>query len=213
MCLSTTARAVIYQLYLGENWPFCSHVLLISYPLIFSLSFALSPLCLTPPSPTHTNHHGDGRWREGLSPALWKCRQNTTDVFLSSCLYYLISPPFTLFSNIFITLHNFQSPGRYIRHHYYASFHSSLFYWIRLYISFSDCGDKDRRCCPVNEIHPRPAVSHSVFILGDDVMSSTSIMCTHKHICTDALFISGNADEVIRGGWWWTSEPNVNINK
>lgn len=72
---------------LGKSFCLCT---------LYFFSLHISPLSfflfhhICPPSHTHTDHHGDGRWREGLSPILWKCRQNTANA-LPSSPHYLTS--------------------------------------------------------------------------------------------------------------------------
>lgn len=95
---SQRGETAIYHLHLGEIILLFMHSLFLSVHISPPLSFLY--VC-PPPQPfshTHTDHHGDGRWREGLSSVLWKCRQNAADAFPSSRLHYLTSPLFTLFS-------------------------------------------------------------------------------------------------------------------
>lgn len=96
---------------------------------------------------------------------------------MPSHLLLIMPPPISFWFLIssLICLHNFYYHHRH--HHRASSSHSQM---VKI----------DRLCSPVNEIHPRPGMTHSVFTLGDEIMSSRS---THKHIvhkdCSNIAFI------------------------
>lgn len=177
------SEILIYHRYLGETGQ-SALLLSLFIPLIFFfLRFILSlshlSVCLHSHMLITMGMEDRGRRRS----VLWKRGRTNADAspaFITSS----ISPSAARFSFCLMSssgpLHYFQLPRCRVWRRHSVSFHSTLLCVGRLHLA----PDKDRCRSAVNEIHPRQAVTHSVFTLGDDTMSSASIIHTHTQMST-----------------------------
>lgn len=181
--LHQRGETVIYLFYL---WEIDHSALKHSFfsPLKFPLSFVLSlSLLYACPPFTHKYHHGDRRWREGLSFPLWKCRKKHSwclSIFSSSL------PHRSLFHSIFYYLH--------------YSVCTTFSCWVAIFDIIIKSLSAHPSCAEsvssshsqiveikIDSVHQlmKSTLSQqwlTLFTLGDDIMSSTT--CAHTNTQT-----------------------------